>query len=206
MTMPKRKDTKRVVQAWIELQADDPEAMSALAVARAHLGVGSRLRGLRRMRLVEIKGELPEAGEIEALLHRSTQFYNPHKERCAIRASAAGRAPLMEGECLVLVVEREGARREAAERWWRHETGESVEVREALAWAVRVDGATDADLEELTLVRGRRHGLLCNPHSQDCRLAGGEVPLPWLEEPPAPRGARAAGRTGPPGGSRRSGR
>jgi hypothetical protein len=98
-------------------------------------------------------------------------------------------APLRAGERAVLVVEREDARRSAAERWWGHETGETVEVREGAAWAVTFDdGGADA-LMDLALVRGRRHGLLCNPHSQDCRVAGEAVPLPWLGEapPPVPR-------------------
>lgn len=193
MTMGRRREPQ-VAQAWIELRADDPEAVSALGVARAHLPVGERLARLRRMRLVEITGALPGREQIESLLHHSTQFYNPHKERCVVRVSADDPAPLESAERAVLVVEREGARRPAAERWWRHETGEAVEVREGTAWAVKLDGAREADLEDLTLVRGRRHGLLCNPHSQDCRLAGGSVPLPWLEESPRARGARSAGR------------
>lgn len=193
MTMPRRKETQ-VAQAWIELQADDPEAVSALTVARAHLPVGERLARLRRMRLVEITGALPGREQIESLLHHSTQFYNPHKERCVVRVSADDPAPLDPSERAVLVVEREGARRASAERWWRHETGEDVEVREGIAWAVRLEGARESDLEDLTLVRGRRHGLLCNPHSQDCRQAAETVPLPWLEESPRARGARPAGR------------
>ena len=196
MTMAKRAAAK-VAQAWIELKADDPEAVSALAVARAHLPVGARVAGLRRMRLVEIVGALPAREQVESLLHHSTQFYNPHKERCAVRLAPADPAPIESSERAVLIVEREGSWRPAAERWWRHETGEPVEVREGTAWVVRLTNPQAADLEELTLVRGRRHGLLCNPHSQDCRLAEGTVPLPWLNDPPSPRGARAAGRTVP---------
>lgn len=201
--MAKRRE-KQVAQAWIELNAEDPEAVSALAVARTHLPLGERLRRLRRMRLVEITGALPGRERIESLLHHSTQFYNPHKERCLVRISAADAPPLEAPERAVLVVDRDGARREAAERWWRHETGEAVEVREGTAWAVSLEGAREGDLEDLALVRGRRHGLLCNPHSQDCRLATGSVPVPWLEEPTPARGGRAAG--SPRAGAKRSGR
>jgi hypothetical protein len=199
-----RRAAKKVAQAWIELKADDPEATSALSVARAHLPVGSRLAGLRRMRLVEISGALPGREQVESLLHHSTQFYNPHKERCAVRMASADAAPLEAGERAVLVVDRAGFRRGAAERWWRHETGEDVEVREGTAWAVRLSQPLETDLEDLALVRGRRHGLLCNPHSQDFRLAEASVPLPWLSEPPNPRGSRASARAG--AGPKRSGR
>lgn len=184
--MPRRQASK-VAQAWIELKADDPEAVSALAVARAHLPVGHRLTGLRRVRLMEIAGALPGREQVESLLHHSTQFYNPHKERCTVRIAAGDPAPLEADHRAVLVVDREGARRGAAERWWKHETGEDVEVREGTAWVVRLAQPQEGDLEELTLVRGRRHGLLCNPHSQDCRLAEGTVPLPWLSPPASPK-------------------
>jgi len=30
------------------------------------------------------------------------------------------------------------------------------------------------------VVRDRRHGLLCNPHAQDHRIAAGTIPLPWF--------------------------
>jgi hypothetical protein len=199
-----RRAAVKVAQAWIELKADDPEATSALSVARAHLPVGARLAGLRRMRLVEISGALPGREQVESLLHHSTQFYNPHKEQCSVRMATADIAPLQAGERAVLVMERAGFRRGAAERWWRHETGENVEVREGTAWAVRLSGALESDLEDLALVRGRRQGLLCNPHSQDCRLAEEVVPLPWLCEPPISRGSRAPGRAGT--GPKRSGR
>lgn len=199
--MPRRAGA-RVAQAWIELEADDPEAVSALAVARAHLPLGPRLAGLRRVRLVEIAGALPGREQVETLLHHSTQFYNPHKERCAVRLLPDDPPPLEAGDRAVLVVEREGARRPAAERWWRHETGEAVEVREGTAWIVRLDHPHENDLEELTLVRGRRHGLLCNPHSQDWRLADDAVPLPWLGE--AARGGAKPPRRAAAAGPRRS--
>src|SRR5207247_3209876 len=70
------------VQAWIELRSDDPEAVSALAVARARVGGGQALLGLRRLRLFELSGTLPATRAVEAPLHRSTWSVNPHKERC----------------------------------------------------------------------------------------------------------------------------
>ena len=177
-------------QAWIELLATDPEATSALAVARARLPGGKEVRSLRRLRLIEITGTLPGREAIDELLHRSIQFYNPRKERCTVRAAAADPTPLRPGEAAVLVIERDGARRPAAERWWRHETGAAVMVREGLAWAVAFgDGEAPAGrLEELAVVRDRRHGLLCNPQSQQHRVAGAAVPLPWIDsaEPAGP--------------------
>jgi hypothetical protein len=183
--MATRRVAATVAQAWIELRSDDPEATSALAVARAHLPAGRALKSLRRMRLFELTGPLPPRAILEGLLHRSIQFYNPHKERCVVRASAADAAPLAADERVVLVFDRGEERRAGAERWWRHETGRDIEVREGTAWAMSFEpqetdpaGAT----AELAVVRDRRHGLLCNPHAQDHRVAEGKIPLSWIGE------------------------
>ena len=194
--MATRRGADKVAQAWIELRSDDPEAVSALAVARAHLPAGKPLRGLRRMRVMELRGKLPARDRLESLLHRSTQFYNPHKERCAVRMTQSDPAPLRAGERAVVVVDRDGARRAAAERWWLHETGVAVEVREGIAWALVFDEGGAEALEDLALVRGRRHGLLCNPHSQECHVAGERVPLPWLGEAEVPPVATPRSRKG----------
>jgi hypothetical protein len=178
--MAARRETNKVAQAWIELKADDLEAASALEVAKHQLAAGQDLKTLRRIRLIELEGRLPARERLEELLHGSTQFYNPHKERCVIRMTADEAPPLHPGERAVLVIEREGARRAAAERWWEHETGDSVTVREGVAWALTYEPGSEPD-EDLALVRGRRHGLLCNPHSQDCRWAEDSVPVPWIE-------------------------
>ncbi len=172
---------KSTVQAWIVLNADDPESASAFAIARAQLEGGAALEGLRRVRVFELSGPLPSLRDVEALLHRSTQFYNPHKERCFVRTSGGDPAPLVEDERAAIVWERGGDRRAAAERWWLHETGKKIEVREGAAWLARFapEASQSAALEALVQVRDRRHGLLCNPHSQDYRVAGDEIPLPW---------------------------
>jgi hypothetical protein len=203
MSMALRKETRKVAQAWIELLSEDPEAASALDVAKSELAAGQHLRGLRRIRLFEIEGRLPTRERLEVLLHGSTQFYNPHKERCVVRLAARDAAPLRPEERAILVVERDGARRGAAERWWLHETGEAVTVREGVAWALSFDAEGGSqDAEDLALVRGRRQGLLCNPHSQECRWADERVPLPWLEADEDPMAASRPSRRKP--ASRRS--
>ena len=179
----KRSAPSNVAQAWIELRSADPEAVSALAVARAHLPAGRSLANLRRLRLFELTGPLPLRAGIEKLLLGSIQFYNPHKERCAVRANPADAPPLGAGESVVLVYERGEERREGAERWWRHETGRAIEVREGVAWVVGFEPLeTDpaGAVAELAVLRDRRHGLLCNPHAQEHRIAAGKVPLPWM--------------------------
>jgi hypothetical protein len=179
----KRGTPPSVVQAWIELRSADPEAVSALAVARAQLPAGRALASLRRLRLFELSGPLPLRAGIEKLLQASIQFYNPHKERCRVRAHEADPPPIAAGEHAVLVFERGEERREGAERWWRHETGRTIEVREAVAWVLGfVPGTNDAAAatQELTVLRDRRRGLLCNPHAQEYRIAAGAVPLPWM--------------------------
>jgi hypothetical protein len=175
---------RKVAQAWIELKADDPEAVSALSVARAQLSAGRALAGLRRMRLLELKGALPARTALEDLLHRSTWFYNPHKERCIVRMGARDPSPAAAGERVVLVTERGAERRPEAERWWLHETGQPLEAREGIAYLLKFErGADDeARVAELALLTGRRQGLLCNPNSQDCAWAAGEIPLPWIDD------------------------
>lgn len=188
---PATRKPRTHVQAWIELLADDPAARSALEVARQRLAAGARLAGLRRLRLVELAGVLPARATIEALLHRSTRFYNPHKERCTLRAAADDAPPIRAGEHTVLVVERGDERRAPAERWWRHETGRSVQVREGVVWVLRFDAAAGtagaADAASLAVLRDPQHGLFCNPHSQESKLAADRVPLPWLAKVPRRR-------------------
>jgi hypothetical protein len=170
-----------VAQAWIEPLADDPEAWSAETVARTRLAAGRTLIRLRRVRLIELTGALPRAAEIAELLHRSTQFYNPHKERAHLRTAARDRV-LEPREHAVLVSERGGERRPAAERWWTRETGQAIEVREGVAWLLTFAEGTDgrAAAADLATLRDRRRGLLGNPISQEIRVAEGNPPLPWL--------------------------
>ena len=172
-----------VTQAWIELNADDPEAVSAFGVAQSRLASGRGLTELRRVRLVEIVGTRKPRAEVAALLHGSSQFYNPHKERCSLRDSTRDRVPGPADAVLVVVWEREGERRGAAERWWRHETGEPVQVREGVVWMLRFAADVDGEeaARELTRVRDARHGLLCNPWSQACRTGVTSAELPWIE-------------------------
>lgn len=170
-------------QAFVELRAEDPEATSALAVARAHLEAGSALSALRRVRVFELAGALPDGGAIADRLHGSTQFYNPAKERCVVRAADGDGSPFEPGEVLVLVLERGGDRRPGAERWWRHETGERIEVREGVVWAMRFVAGEDAPgrAEDLAVTRDRAHGLLANPQFQEARVCAAETPpLDWL--------------------------
>ncbi|HEY2954627.1 MAG TPA: hypothetical protein VGK89_05210 [Candidatus Eisenbacteria bacterium] len=180
--MARAPSRSRAAQAWIELRAEDPEAVSALAVARARLDQGASLAGLRRMRVFELRGALPRRAALAELLHRSTQFYNPAKERCTLRLAPGEPAPLGAGEVAVLVWERGGERRPAAERWLAHEAGRGAEVREGVAWALTLAGGAPAEetARDLAVARGRRHGLLSNPHFQEARIAAGKVPLPWI--------------------------
>ena len=56
-----------VTQAWIELNADDPEAVSAFGVAQSRLAAGRGLTELRRVRLVEIVGTAPTDLDLPSL-------------------------------------------------------------------------------------------------------------------------------------------
>jgi hypothetical protein len=184
---------RRFSQAWVELLADDPEAVSAWMVARERLAAARHLTRLRRFRLIELSGPLPDAGTQADLLHRSSQFYNPHKERLALRAAEDDPAPLAAGERLVLVTERGGERRPAAERWWWHETGRQIEVCEGVAWALGFAPGEDATraAADLAVLADRHHGLLCNPRFQDARIAEESVPFPWIKGPKRRKAARS---------------
>lgn len=188
--------TLSTAQAWIEPLSEDPAATSAFEVASTHLDSARGLAGLRRARVIELAGRLPGREALEERFHRSTWIYNPHKERCRVRLAADEPPPLDDTERAVLVWERSGETRPAIERWWRHEGGGTVAVREGVVWIVR--GRTGAEAMRLARalaeLRDREHGLLCNPHAQEYRVAEAEVPLPWF--PPARRRRAAARRTG----------
>jgi hypothetical protein len=189
-------EPKRRAQAFVELRAEDPEATSAFAVARSRLAAGRTLEALRRVRVFELAGALPERAALAERLHGSTQFYNPVKERCVVRAGEGDLAPFAPDETLVLVLERGGERRPGAERWWRREAGERVEVREGVVWAMRFAPGGDAvaHATELAVTRDRAHGLLANPHFQDVRVwPDAAPPLDWLsrKRAPAPKAKRA---------------
>jgi hypothetical protein len=186
--MAGRSVRQRIVQAWVELRSEDPEALSAAGVAGRRLDVARGLQGLRRVRVYELTGPLPAKRSVETLLHRSIQFYNPHKERCWVRTGARDPIPVRPGEVAVLIGDQGDERRPAAERWWQHQTGERIEVREGVAWlASFADGDPAANAEDLAVARDRHHGLLCNPHAQWHKLAAGKVPLPWFETEGSPR-------------------
>jgi len=192
MTTTRNPARHRASQAWIELKADDPEAFSALWVVRHRLAAGGEVTGLRRFRLIELSGPLPTRPRVERLLHESTQFYNPHKERCHVRSTSRDPVPTSPGEHLVLVTERDGERMRSAERWWLHQTGREVEVREGIVWALSFGSpraAARAQVADLAVVRDREHGLLANPHCQEARSETGKPPLPWITPDRSPGGA-----------------
>ena len=186
------------VQAWVELKSQDPEAVSAFAVARANLAAARNLTSLRRLRCIELAGTALDATRVAGLLHRSTQFYNPHKERCTLRMSDRSPAPIAAEATAVMITERGAERMSAAERWWRHETGEIIQARQGVVWVMAFEGASRAieAAEDLALLRDRHHGLLCNPHCQDYRVAGAAVPLPWLASPDTETALREVGHAG----------
>ena len=183
-----------VAHAWVALRAEDPEAASAFVVARDRLEAAGALRELRRFRVFELRGTLPEGPALADLLHRSTQFYNPSKERCVVRREPGAGSPVDGGDAVALVVERGGDRRSAAERWWRHETGSRIEVREGVAWVMRFEPGADASAlaGELAVARDRSSGRFCNPHAQAADVCTGPPPLDrW---PGSRRAGSAAGR------------
>ena len=172
-----------IVQAWFSLIAEDPEVFSALSVVRARLAAGRSVLELRRARLMELRGSRRDRDDVEALMRASTQFYNPHKEHCELRGLPGDPITAPPGAQLLLVTERDATRRVAAERWWHHDTGETVEVREGVVWMLRFPAGTDAAAaaRELGTVRDARHGLFANPHAEELQWSELPAPLPWLD-------------------------
>lgn len=172
---------RKVAQVWIETLSDDPEAVSAFAVAQRSPG-GAMLRSLRRARVIEIEGALPPAAELAERLHDSTRFYNPNKERSHLRLNETDPAPVAAGERAVLVFDRGGERREGAERWWKRATGSAARVREGTAWILGAASAAELDVltGQLFEAGDSGHGLLCNPHAEEYRRAEAQVPLAWF--------------------------
>ena len=188
---------KRCVQAYVELTSADPEATSALGVARERLAAGRTLESVRRLRVFEIAGSALDHDAIAVRLHASTQFYNPARERCVLRTAAHDPVPAGGEEALVLVFERGGERRMPAERWWRHDAGERVEVREGVVWALAFAPGEDAAVRaaELAVTHSRAEGLFANPHVEEHRVcAGAAPPLDWMTKKVArtPRRGRRA--------------
>ncbi len=183
--MPGKRRGPPVGQAWVELRAVDPAAQTAFQAMRAHLKPGHGLRGVRRARMLELCGKLPPRSRLEELLHRSIQFYNPHKETCVVRRALRDRLPVEPEDTTVVVWDREGSRSGAAERWLLHETGRAVEVWETTVWVLAWEPsilARDrlAGTKELAVLRDRRHGLLANPHAEEARIFAGPPVLPAL--------------------------
>src|SRR5205814_8530288 len=128
---------------------------------------------------------------------------NPAKESAALRTSAAGSAPFAADERLVLVLDRGLERRAAAERWWRHETGARVEVREGTVWALAFEPGADAERcsAALAAATDRAHGLFSNLQFQDWRAGAGAAP-PWPRLGQPRRGPRAGAAPAAPGTAR----
>jgi len=182
---PATPSRSRSAQAWVELRSSDPWAWTALHAIRTHLPGGQKLRSMRRVRMFELSGALPARGRLEDLLHRSTQFYNPHKEGCVLRRGVRDPVPVGAGDTSVVVWERDGGRCGAAERWLKRETGKAVRVRESTVWVLGWEpGMSEADrlerTRDLAVLRDRRHGLLANPHAEDAAVHRGAPPLPAL--------------------------
>jgi hypothetical protein len=172
-----------LLQVFIELRAGDPAAVSALSIVRTRLAAGHELLRLRRVRVFEVRGALPGRTELTELLHRSTRFYNPAKERCTLRTAPSEPAPFAADEALLLVLDRGLERRAAVERWWRHEQLAKVEVREGTVWALGFAPGVNVERQasSLAAVTTRAEGLFCNPHFQDWRPGdGARPPWPWL--------------------------
>ncbi len=56
-------------------------------------------------------------------------------------------------------------------------------MREGVVWVLEPAAGAEIDAlaEDLAILRDPRHGLLCNPNSQQCRRGAGAIPLPWMD-------------------------
>ena len=178
----------------VELRAEDPEASSALVVARERLDGGAR--AARAAALPRVRAARRAAGDATSsrsgcTARRSSTI--PAKERCVVRAGGRRSPSPVAGRARRSCWSSSAAASAgaAAERWWRHETGARVEVREGVVVGAAVRAGRGRARRSARSWRWRataRHGLFCNPH-----FAGSGA---------SSRG-RAAARTGCAPGARR---
>lgn len=175
----------------VGLKVTDNEALSALEAIQVKMGLGERVRDLRREELweIEVDAETLEAAAaaVEGLVATTNIFANPNKHSHALapRGEAPGAQDLDGDEVAVLVSERESGEGESVLHALERIGVPAVRsLRRWTRWRIRLDGPPSRDDDELLpLIRrigvatGRHDGLLSNPHSQISRAA-----LPWGEE------------------------
>lgn len=182
---------KATAQLWVRLKVIDLVVQTAWITLTETMGFSEDLRGMRRYAWWRFDAEGPDAAAISEAIDREIRldsaFTNQNKHRYHLAVEAGGER-VVTGDldlgadapgggpgifvCDLLVTERESARDAGyAARLAPRLRGVRVAgVRSGEVWRllVRARDAAEAaaKVEEMSVSRSRRHGLLLNPHYQ----------------------------------------
>lgn len=176
------------VELFVELKVPDVVALTARDTLCRRLGWQGKLVDLKRADYWRLTVEAPSAAEaeefVQSLAERTALFVNPNKHRFSLRVSPPGeerRARQREGglwEVQVLTGFEEDAMGELTLQALRarYGVGEQVQgIQRGTCWTLWLRASDEAEAqawaEAIVVARGRKEGLLVNPHSQWWRWA-----------------------------------
>ena len=172
------------IQLWVERQAMDPAASTALAALQLLLGRDAPVK-VGRADLWELSATNAgaDAGErFETWLRSSNLFLNPNRDRGVV---LGGVAPVPgPSVASVVTIERGQPDSRAHALTLAHALGGTWRVRRGTVWTLLWPAERAADVAQLAekaaWARRRSSGLLVNPESQDAQVLVGTWTNPAL--------------------------
>jgi len=174
--------TGLILYLTVALRGRDPSALTALYALEHHLGYGAALRGLRRLQLWRFELDGSEADEalsrVGAWVTRSQLFVNPnqHTHELVVESRSTG-ARAAPHQPWIVAANEPDLEGEAATRLVRERLGDRTlqRAQKAVVWQLELDPTLPGErwleiAEEIAIARGRRSGLLTNPHCQTVRV------------------------------------
>jgi hypothetical protein len=172
----------------VALRGADPTALTAEYALRRHLGFADQITALRRLTLWRF--DLAEADQdaarrqAAAWVTQSQLFVNPNQHSYELLDPAqADSRPAPERQVWIAVQDEPDLDGAAATRLVRERLGGTAlrEAHRATVWQLELAGELaparrQTIAEEVAVARGRRHGLLANPHCQSARVFAGATP------------------------------
>jgi len=180
---------KNTVNILVTLKIFDNVAASALYALRDRLRC-EQIQSLDRSDYWSIQlydlDEKTAVERIEQVVSRTALFANPNKHRWSIHSNASLVDLLpekREGSVAAILVEDEddaGAAELRETLIQRGDLGKRIEVLHGIWWVLHLGNlcpeAARTIAEEIAVTRGRRQGLLCNPHYQRATVLVPERP------------------------------
>jgi phosphoribosylformylglycinamidine (FGAM) synthase PurS component len=163
---------RAVLRRWLKVA--DPTALTARETLQRSLAYGRRVEEVARSELWVFAWEQePRPGAVlERLAGETNLLQNPNKHRIEIVVGEERVRP--RGNVWVLV-SSPGAGRDLADTLRRHRLlpGEVPRTAWAQLWELTLEEGEEERArlaEEIAVVRGRKQGLLANPHVEDARV------------------------------------